>query len=187
MEQAKVDAIMAFYLKQQGLMVKSWHGKKFICRRPVFRDRVFSHAQKEVQDRFRLAGEYARNVMADPGLKADYEVVAKEKGKSTRSFIIGDFLSSPSIEEIYLSGYDFDSGDCIVISTADDFKIVNIDVAISTTTRVPIEEGPAIRAQASPLHWLYTFTTFLSPGSHFRVDVTATDRAGNTTTRTEII
>ncbi len=86
-----------------------------------------------------------------------------------------------------MTDYDPVNGRCIVIGTADDFKVVNVDVAISTPTRVPIEEGPAIHTDVDSAYWLYTLTTDLSPDSRVRVDVTAADRAGNTTTRTEIL
>ncbi len=185
MDQAKSNAILAYMLKQQGLMIKTLHGKEFICRRPVFKDRVFSPAQKQGQERFRLAGEYARKVMADPDLKAEYEVAAKKQGKPLRGFIMGDFMNSPSIEEVYMSAYDPVDGCFMVIRTADAFKVVNVEVAISTPTRVPIEEGPAMQTEDDPDYWLYTFTTDFSPDNRVRVDVTATDRAGNTTTRTD--
>ena len=184
MEQAKVDAIMAYFLRQQGLVVKTFHGKEFICRRPVFRDRQFSAAQRVVHQRFRDANGYARSVMSDPRERARYEMAAKSKNRSVRSTILADYLSSPVVEEIDLTCFDGRPDSWIAIRATDDFEVVRVDVMISATTDETVESGAAMRSEADPNWWFYAARTGWPAGTGARVTVTASDRPGNKTTRT---
>ncbi len=71
-----------------------------ISRKPVFRDRVFSKAQKECQERFRQAARFAKQLMQDPRARAVYEAEARMKGKPVHSLIISDYfqaLRSPTL------------------------------------------------------------------------------------------
>ena len=182
MEQSKVEAIMTYYLKQQGLIVRTWNGKPIICRKPVFTNREFSVAQKEVQERFRQANVYAGRVMADPRTRALYRATAKEKGMSVRALIMADFLTPPSLVDIDLSGYNGQTGSRIAIHAADDFEAADMDVAIATIDGHLVESGHALRSESDRGVWLYTVTATAPPGTHVRVEVTTRDRPGNQTT-----
>ena len=74
------------------LVVKQYGSKIVITRRPVFRNRTFSEAQKGSQERFREATLYARALMTDPLARKLYEEEARAKGKSVRGLMIADFI-----------------------------------------------------------------------------------------------
>ena len=76
-----------------GDVVLKQYGKKVvISRRPVFRNRRFSEAQKACQARFREAALFAARLMDDPRALEIYRVMARAKGKPIRSMVIADFL-----------------------------------------------------------------------------------------------
>ena len=76
-----------------GDVVLKQYGKKVvISRRPVFRNRRFSEAQKACQARFREAALFAARLMDDPRALEIYRVMARGKGKPIRSLMIADFL-----------------------------------------------------------------------------------------------
>ena len=185
MEQAKMEAIMAYYLKQNGLTIKTFRGREFVCRRPDFSHRVLTPAQMKVNKRFSRACDYAEKVMADPRARAPYEMAANEKKKSLRHVIIADFLNSFLINEIDLRGYLRQAGNTIAIRVDDYFKVVGVHVAISAPDQV-VEFGEALRSATDPRWWIYTASTTVPTGRLVQVAVTARDRPGNRTTRTEI-
>ena len=76
-----------------GDVVLKQYGKKVvISRRPVFRNRRFSEAQKACQARFREAALFAARLMDDPRALEIYKETARAKGKPIRSLMIADFL-----------------------------------------------------------------------------------------------
>lgn len=74
------------------LTVRQYGTRVVFSRKPVFRNRIFSTAQKARQERFREAALYAKQVLDDPRVQAVYGDEARAKGKSIRSLIISDFL-----------------------------------------------------------------------------------------------
>ena len=176
---------MAYALKQNGLTVKTIGSKSFVVRRPVFHNRKFSASQKAVQARFRRANRYASKVMSDPRARACYEMAAQRKEMSVLRIIVADYLYPPIVDQIDLSWYDGQPDSWIAIRATDDFEVVRVDVVISTTTGDPVENGAAMCSDADPNWWFYAARTMLPAGTHARVEVTARDRPGNKTTRTE--
>jgi len=74
------------------LVIKQYGSKVVLSRKPVFRNRVFSEAQKASQERFREAALHAAALMSDPRARKVYEEEARMKGKRVRSLMIADFL-----------------------------------------------------------------------------------------------
>ena len=161
------------------------YGKKYASRKPDIRPRQPTDAQKEVHKRFRQATLYAKTVMADPEERSSYEMAAKERKLPVQNVVVGDYLTAPSVDQIDLSGYDGRAGGTIRIRASDDFDVMGVGVAISTSEGQAIEQGPAVLTSMNWGRWIYTTTTSVPAGVHVRVVATATDRPGNTATKSE--
>lgn len=72
-------------------IVKTRNGKTFISKYPNMTNVIPSEAQLESNDRFALAVEYARGIIADPIKKANYKV---RDGKSVYLSAIKDYMES---------------------------------------------------------------------------------------------
>ena len=74
------------------IVVRHYGTRTVISRRPVFRNRVFSEAQKEAHERFRQATLFAKQLMADPGARLLYEEEARATRKPILSLMIADYF-----------------------------------------------------------------------------------------------
>ncbi len=79
------------------LVLKHYGTKVVLTRKPVFRNRKFSTAQKACQARFREAALLASRLMADPRAREAYEQEARAKGKPARSLMIADYLNAHAL------------------------------------------------------------------------------------------
>ena len=74
------------------IVVRHYGTRTVISRKPVFRNRVFSEAQKSSHERFRQATLFAQRLMADPRARAIYEEEARQTRKPILSLMIGDYF-----------------------------------------------------------------------------------------------
>lgn len=167
------------------LVFRKRNGTMFIARKPDAGNRVFTEAQKAVQERFRQAAIYGKMVMADAQARATYEQAARKKGHPIFSLMVGDFFNAPSVDEIDMTAYNGEVGNTIAIRASDDFDVVGVTVAIANASGDPIESGAAVKSTVDSGRWVYTTSTSVPEGTPIRVEVTATDRPGHKTTRTE--
>ena len=58
-----------------------------------------SEAQKDWRQRFKLAQEYALAALADPEIRALYESMSKQQGKSARGMAVADYLDGNNLLE----------------------------------------------------------------------------------------
>ena len=82
------------------LVVKQYGSKVVLTRRPVFRNRIFSEAQRAYQERFRQAALYVTALLRDPRAREAYKEEARREGKSVRSLMMADFLHARSPHEV---------------------------------------------------------------------------------------
>ena len=184
MARVKLNPALATFLGQLGeLVFKMRYGKMYASRKPEARPHVFTAAQKAAQGRFREATRYAKRVMADPEARVAYDMAAKEKDAPVQSVIIADFLRSPSIDEMDLTKYDGRAGSAMRIRASDDFDVVSVEVVISMSTGEVIERGMAILSSMKWGSWIYRATATVATGTRITVAATATDRPGNTSTK----
>ena len=87
------------------------------------------------------------------------------------------------VDEIDLSAYTGKTGEIIRVRASDDFGMVGVGVAIRDTESKVLEQGAA--TAASDGAWTYTTTTNLPAGQQVVIEVTATDRPGHKTTKTQ--
>lgn len=96
MAKVKLNPLLESIRGAIGDVVFKQYGERIILsRRPDFKNRVFSEAQKACQERFRQAALSAKRLMADPRARTVYEEEARVKGKPILSLMIADFLRSP--------------------------------------------------------------------------------------------
>jgi len=187
MARVKVNPLLLAILGQVGdLVLKERYGSVYLSRKPVFKPREGTDAQKAARERFRRATRYAKTVMADPAARAPYETAARENNRAVKAVIIADFLNGPSVDEIDLSCYDGTAGSRIAIRATDDFDVTGVEVAISTAAGEELERGNAVLSSMRWGRWVYTAVTSVQSGTRVTVRATATDRPGNTAGRSEV-
>ena len=165
------------------LVFRRYADEVVVGRAPDTGDTPPTEAQAAQRERFRLAVVYGKAVVADPETKALYETAAKAKGMPAFALAVGDFLHAPAVDEIDLSAYTGQAGQKIGIRAHDDFELVGVAVIIRKADGAVLEQGPATLGSDSL--WAYTTTAALPAGQTVMIEVTATDRPGHKTTRTQ--
>ena len=117
-------------VSRTNVVVKNFHGrvgnivlrvfgnKIVMSALPSFRNRKWSKAQLECQDRFRKATKFGHKVLADAELDLIYKNKAKEY-QSSWNASISDFLLKPEIETIDTTKYKGQKGDTIKVEAYD--------------------------------------------------------------------
>ena len=136
------------------------------------------------QDKFRLAALSGKAVLADAASRVVYEDAAARKGVPVFALTVGDFLNPPAVDEIDLSGYAGKIGDKIEIRASDDLEVQGVTVSIRDQGGDVLEEGATVFTPESG-RWTYTATTNLAQGQAVSIDVSATDRPGHKTNKTQ--
>jgi len=150
--------------------------KTVIARRPEASRRRPTKAQIAQRDRFRLAGEYAARILADPWQRRVYDAIAAERNRRADKLVMSDFLTPPEVELIELSGYHRRPGDVIRVIATDDVAVVSVRVKIESASGTKIEEGAANEVHGV---WIYTATAAAPAGASLRITAIATDRPGH--------
>jgi hypothetical protein len=158
------------------VVYRNVRGQTFMTRRPERRKDKPSPAQRKQRDRFTAAGEYAREVLADPCQRREYEALALERGRRADKLIASDFLTPPVVNEIDLSGYRGRIGDLIRVRATDDLEVVSVMVTVRTGGGGKLEEGPATKQHGV---WRYLTTAARPSGETVTITATAKDRPGN--------
>ena len=179
MAKVKLNPVLEQIRGQVGELVFKHYGDEVIVGRKPDRSGVLpSYIQLEHQERFRQAVLYGRLVMADPEMKADYEKVAKTKGKPLFSLTVADFFNEPVIDEVDLSGYSGQAGNPIIVRAHDDFKVTRLLVTVSDSSGEEIENGEAVETPPNGGRWVYTAISNLAQGTTVRIAVIVNDQPG---------
>jgi hypothetical protein len=166
------------------LVFKRFGGEEIVAKFPDRTGVVPTANQLAQMQKFRLAAVYGKAVLADPVAKQVYAEASDRKGIPAFALSIGDFLNAPAVDEIDLSGYSGKIGDKISVRATDDVEVQGVTVAIRDQEGAVLEEGAAVWTAASAI-WVYTATTDLAQGQAVSIEVSATDRPGHKTTRTQ--
>ncbi len=156
------------------------YGQTVIAVRPEKKS-VSTPAQKERQQRFLAATDYARNVLADPLQRRLYQALAAKRKKPVNALLISNWLTPPVIELIDVSGYRGAPGDLIKAIAMDDIEVVAVRLSIREIAGVIIEQGAATRVHGV---WIYRATRALPLDRRIQIEATATDRPGHDGTAT---
>jgi hypothetical protein len=159
-------------------------GHEFVGKMPDRTGIVPTENQVAQQDKFRLAALYGKAVMADAVTKKVYVDAGGRLGIPAFALTVADFLNPPVVDEIDLSAYAGKIGDKIAVRASDDVDVQGVSVAIRDQGGAVLEEGAAVLTPTSGA-WTYTATTALAQGQAVSIEVSATDRPGHKTTRTQ--
>ena len=140
---------------------------------------IITENQKPVRDKFKKAVNYAKRQMLDATSKADYAKKISAKLASAYMVALTDFLVSPTVDQLDLSGYDGGIGDKILVQASDDFKVESVFVSILSASNAVLESGPAI--QNANGEWEYTATVANANVATAKYQIQAKDKPGNVT------
>jgi hypothetical protein len=126
--------------------------------------------------RFSKAVLYAKTVLLDDAIRAEYEEAALLAGlNSAYVAAVTDYLKNPVIALMYTDLYKGVAGDLIWITALDDFKIQSVTVTLQQPNGTLIEAGQAV---ADGGRWKYITTQPNATVAGTKVIVTAKDRPG---------
>jgi hypothetical protein len=174
------SALRAIRGELDGFVYKTFkHGGGCIARKPGCNG-ANTERRQAVNERFRLANDYAHEVGQDPERRAFYEAFAR-KHKAWRTFnvIRGDFLNPPTITQVDLQAFRGQPGSWITIHAHDDVGVVSVQVEIRGVDGHVWESGTA---GSDPMGgWRYTATQTIPRGTEVNIGIVAEDRPGNRT------
>jgi hypothetical protein len=168
--------------KMGNVVFRKYHDEVIMAQVPDMSGVTPTAKQAAHRGRFKLGVLYGRTVLADPVKKAIYEATAKAKGIPVFALTVADFMRAPVVDQVDLSAYTGKAGETIRITASDDFEVAGVGVAIHDTAGAVLEQGAATLADGV---WNYVTTANLPPGQQVSIEVTATDRPGPKTTKTQ--
>ncbi|MBC8436050.1 MAG: hypothetical protein H8D88_00650 [Bacteroidetes bacterium] len=138
-----------------------------------------SAAQQQTRRRFANASHYAKHVLLEPDMLADYTARAK-KGMTAYNVALTDFLLSPWIETIDVEGYTGNPGDLIRVQAFDDFQVTEVNIRIIDANGNQVEAGPC-QAVSRGIWWEYTASVAITSLAGIQIIAIARDNPGNKT------
>jgi len=156
-----------------GLVLKRTRsGATILAKKPEFpKNRKFSQAQREHQQRFRQAVTYAKAAQMNP----IYAALAKKRKQPAYNLALADAMHPPRVIEIDVSGYSGKADEVIRVKAEDDVQVTRIHVTIFDMRERVIEEGEAVNDRAG--RW-WTYATQIT-GDSASVKALAYDLAQN--------
>ena len=158
------------------LVFRQLHGKTVVAyhqRKP----RRATSLQQQIQFTFKQAAIYARNILQDAAIYAEYLRKASP-GVSPFNLAIADFFRVPVVGDIDSSNYTGAVGSTLSAVVMDDFRLIGVKARIQKANGELLEEGNAV-LQQNGLNWLYTCTAANSSIEGSVITFTATDLPGH--------
>ena len=156
----------------QFVVKQNKNGRTIISNSPTFKEnREFTEAQREQQERFREAVEYAKEAKAQQ-IYIDKSTV---EARTPYNVAMADFFHAPEILELDVTAWNGAVGQVIRIKVMDDVKVTQVNVVITDGTGAVLEQGAAVQ---SDNRW-WNYTTTATAQDNPRVIVTARDLPGN--------
>lgn len=148
--------------------------RTLFAKRPRKRTSI-APSQQAQRDFFSKAVVFAKTMLLDPLIRADYQNRAKLAGlASAYSAAVTDYLKAPKINSIDTDYYKGAVGDIIWIIALDDFKLQSMTVTLQRADGSVIESGAAVLQEG---RWKY-IATQANAIAGTKVLVVATDRPG---------
>jgi hypothetical protein len=166
-----------------GLVHYELNGKPFVRSVP-HRQAPPTSAEEDNQHRFRAASKFGHSTLTDPKQKARYSEAAAKSGSTAYNVAVSDFMHSPVITEVELTGYTGRAGQFIRIR-AEEKKIgaAAVNVVIADRTQAVLEQGAAY-VENDGVTWWYTAQQEIPPDQSLWITVTAVDQPGHRTSKT---
>jgi len=159
-------------LGEQLVIKQDKAGRTIVAVKPEFDpNRSFSEAQKGVHENFREATAYAKTA------KTEEAYISKAEGtpQSAYNIAVTDWFHAPEILELDASAWHGAIGQVIRVKAMDDVQVTQVNIVITDSAGVALEQGQAVRADG--LWWNYTTTATAPEGP--RVVATARDLPGH--------
>lgn len=144
----------------------------------VNKDRIITPMEQAVRDKFKRCSRYARNAMADPGVKALYEAPPRRKRQSPYRAAFRDAFHGPQIKSITAHFYTGAAGGSILVGAMDNFKVAAVQVSIFDRNYLLIEDGEASGSGSDGL-WRYVSKQNNPHRTGTLIVARAVDLAGN--------
>jgi hypothetical protein len=180
MAQVKLNKIIEGFSGRVGEIVfRTYRGKTYFAQRPS-KPKNESEGQRKTRTKFKLATEYAKQMMNDPQRKAYYTKKAKKLAlPNAYTAAITDYMRKPAIERVDASKYNGKADDRIMIfASKKNFKLDRVSVVVMSPNDIVLEQGTAEHVGAGA--WKYKSSeTSLSSYPSYKIFVTAADQQGN--------
>ncbi|HYG37897.1 MAG TPA: hypothetical protein VD908_04725 [Cytophagales bacterium] len=162
------------------LVFKTWNGKTFVYLKAK-KPKTQSPKQKENRGKFKKATWFAKMMMEDPVKKAEYwEKAKKLKLPNAYTAAITEYMRSPEIVDVDISGFKGKAGDEIkVTARKKDFEVEMVEVIIVDGEGKVIEEEKLIRSSLDG-KWIFIAKESFKEGHS--IHVICRDRCGNLVT-----
>jgi hypothetical protein len=134
-------------------------------------NRTFTPAQQEHQEKFREAATYAKGAKDDPA----YVEKAKGTPQIPQNVAMADWFHAPEITEVDVSAWHGAAGQPIRVRAVDDVLVTQVNVVITDSAGVVLEQGTANIADGN--WWVYTTTATAPDGS--KIIASARDLPGH--------
>jgi hypothetical protein len=155
MAKVKLNALVESVQGRLGndlVLKRTRSGATILSKKPEFpKNRKFSKAQREHQQRFKRAVTYAKAAQANP----IYAALAKKQKQPAYNVALADAMHPPQVIEIDASGYSGGVGEVIRVRAEDDVQVTRVRVAIYDARERVIEEGEAVDDHTGRW-WTYT-------------------------------
>jgi len=165
-----------FHGKVGNIVLRVFGNKMVMSALPNTRNRKWSEAQLECQDKFRKATKFGHQVLANAELNLVYKNKAKEN-QSSWNASISDYLLKPEIKTIDISKYKGHEGDTIKVEAFDKYKVASVIVMIINALGLQIENGAAVQKPTG--EWVYKVSVQNPDWRGNRVVVKVSDLPGN--------
>ena len=159
-------------------------GDRTIVAIPPKRSGESSPAQLAQRSKFLEAVSFARAVLTDPAIKANYRLIAKNAGSGNAySMAVKDYFNAPIIDAINANYYTGQTGEVITVALAEQFPVGYAEGSIEDGSGTTVESGE-LNKNPSSGYWEYTATTAIADLTDHSLEVRVIDLAGNPTIET---
>lgn len=163
------------------LVLRTRGGRTYLGKMPTINPLLkVTEKQDIIRLKFGDAIRYAKAVVSDPVIKAQYAAAAKP-WQTAFNVAFKDAYRAPVISDLRTGAYLGNIGNTILVKVVDNFSVASVTVAISDAAGTILESGPAVR-QPNNIDWSYTATQENAQLTGSHIVVTAADRPGNTVT-----
>jgi hypothetical protein len=166
-----------------GTMVfRSFNGKTYIYNRPS-KPKTQSSIQKENRLRFKMATNFAKQMMKDPAKKEEYKQIAgKMKLPNAYTAAVTEYMRRSAVKEIDTSGYSGKEKEEIKITASKKgFEVEVVEVIIVDVKGHVVEQGKAVKTGTE--EWSYLTSRSAVSMKALQITARARERTGNYTDR----
>ncbi len=161
------------------LVYRNRGGVSIMAKLPRKSQKPAGEAQLAQRRKFKMASRWAKQILLDPVMLAEYTMRA-DGLKSPYNLAITNYLRPPEIQEINIMEYNGEAGSKIKVVAVDDFKITGVTVKITDAAGSLIEQGPCYEDLSADC-WVYIANVAVTDLSGVVIRAEASDTPCHTT------